>query len=97
MRSTKCSREQRRVVIVVGPAEAELVLARLLNLRGAIARLPEAALLGKDRVAREVASDDADDLVEDRMSLAKAFGVVREMTASQTPQFGRLQQSFDLA
>src|SRR5207248_8074502 len=39
------------VMIVIGPTEAELVLARFLDVRGAIAALPISALLLEDDVA----------------------------------------------
>src|SRR5689334_22303584 len=66
------ARAAKGVVIVVCPTKSELVLARLLDLRGAIARLPVVAFLGEDRVTGKIASDKADDLVDHRVSAAKA-------------------------
>ena len=58
MSRAKCLRERAvRVVVVVGPAEAEAVLPGLLHLGGAVAPLPVFALGGEEEVAGGVAAE----------------------------------------
>ena len=75
------------VVVVVAPAEAEPVLAVLLDARGAVAALPIGALGLEEELAGEVASDEAQDAVED------AAGGLESPAASSAKERGRVRQS----
>ena len=54
------ARATQSVMIMIGPAESQFVLATFLNLRRAIAPLPISAFLGKDHVASKVTSEQRD-------------------------------------
>lgn len=74
-------------MIVVAPAKAELILSALLDLGGAIPGFPVGALGGKEKLARKIAADEVDALVEDFVGVAKAFGVVGEKATAGLPEF----------
>ena len=74
------------VVIVIRPAESQFVLTPPLNLRGAVAPFPKRALLGKNDVAREVASDQREHAPHQCVCLAKAFRVIDKDPLSRLPK-----------
>lgn len=75
------------VMIVVAPTEAELVLAALLDLGGAIAAFPIGALGGEEEFAREIRANELQALVENVVCGLKAFQVVGKKTATSVPEF----------
>jgi len=75
------------VVIVVAPAEAELVLAALLDLGGAIARFPIGSLGIEVKLAGEIAADELKALVENLVGDAEAVSVIWKKTATSVPEF----------
>ena len=81
------ARAAERVMIVVAPAETELILAALLDLGGPIAALPPGAFGGEEEFAGEIAVHELNALVEDFVGGAEAFGVVREEASAGLPEF----------
>ena len=75
------------VMIVVAPAEAELVLAAFLDLGGAIAGFPVGAFGVEEKFAGEIAANELDALVEDLIGGAEAIGVVGEKATAGMPKF----------
>ena len=67
------------MVVVVGPAEAEAVLAGFLDLGGAVAALPVFALGGEEEVAGAIAADGGDGVVDEVVGVGEAGGFVVEM------------------
>lgn len=75
------------VMIVISPAEAELILAPLLDLGGAIAVFPINAFGREVEFAGEVASDELVALIEDMVGGAKAVCVIGEEASASLPEF----------
>src|SRR3954467_10089159 len=75
------------MVIVVAPAEAELVLAAFLDLGGPIARFPIGAFGVEEKLAGEIAPDQLEALIEDLTGDAEAVGIVGETTGASVPEF----------
>src|SRR5664279_2262238 len=67
------------VMIVVRPADAELVLPGLLRLGGPVAARPVRALGGEEEVAHIVAADSGDARVNETLGLGEALGRVVEV------------------
>src|SRR5205814_10211908 len=91
------SRTAERVMIVVGPAEAQPVLALLLNLRRAVSTLPVGPLALEDNVTGEVASDQPDDPIQQSVRAGIAFRIVGESTRARLPKLVGLEECLDLA
>ena len=66
-------------MIVIGPAQSKPVLARLLRLRRAVPAHPELALCGKPQIARQVASEVPDRIVDQPVRRLKPTLVVLEV------------------
>ena len=74
-------------MVVVGPAEAEPVLARLLHGGGVVARLPVLALGLEDEVAGQVGrTGQLDDPLQGRLGGRHAFLVVVEAPPTPPPE-----------
>src|SRR5438067_10565312 len=66
------------VVVVVGPADAELVLPGLLGLGGAVAALPVFALCAKEQVAGAIDADVMNGRVDQAIGVLKCVFHPRE-------------------
>jgi hypothetical protein len=75
------------VMIMVAPAEAELVLTVFLYLACAIAVLPVGALGCEEKFARKIATDKFEALVDDFDCDAEAVSIVGEKAGTSLPQF----------
>jgi hypothetical protein len=75
------------VVVVVGPAQAQAVLAELLDPRGAVARLPVVALDFEDQVAGQVdRARPVDDRFQDGVRDIEPFRILVEPAAASFPK-----------
>ena len=84
-------------MIVVRPAQAEPVLAHLLDLRRAIASLPIRPLSGKHHLASQIASDQPNDAIQGGLQVFVALLVAIEISWTRFPQFVRFDERGDLA
>src|ERR1035438_4899082 len=80
------------MMVMIAPAQAEPVLAVLLNPRGGVAALPVGALGFEEQLAGHVASDQAKDPVEGLMGGTDAFRVAGKYTPPRPPQFAGLDK-----
>src|SRR2546430_1587148 len=72
------------VMIVIRPAKAELVLPRLLHLRRAISPLPVFALGGEEEIARQIATEICDGVVDQLVNAREAVVFVFEIALAKT-------------
>ena len=72
------------VVVVIGPPNAQPVLPGLLNPRGAVSPLPVLPLGREEDVARGIASDRIDRMVNQLLHFLEAGLVIFEMTVAQS-------------
>ena len=79
-------------MIMIGPTEAEFVLAALLNLGGAIAVLPVGALLLEHDVARNIFSDEIDYAIQNLLRASKALLIGTKEAWPSFPELLRLEE-----
>ena len=91
------ARTAERVMVVVAPAEAELVLAEFLDARRAVPVFPIRALLLEKNLAGLVASDELDALVQQLFRQRNTLGVIRKKPPARLPHFLRLEDGRQLA
>src|SRR5690242_10576699 len=84
-------------MVVVGPAESQRVLALLLKLSRPVAPLPVNALAFKDYVARQVASNQGQHLVQGGLCVVIALSIVLEEALPGMPKLMRFEQGLDRA
>lgn len=85
-----------RVMILVGPTEAEFVLAPLLDLGGVVSCLPVLAFALEDDVTGEICADHSNDPVEECMGFEEAGGIVGVGAFACAPEFLGFEQRFHL-
>ena len=79
-------------MIVIGPSQPQTVLPPFLNPGRAVATFPISPLFGKNNVAGEVRTEQADHAVQERMGPPESFGVLIENSGSRLQQFVRLEK-----
>ena len=82
----KPARAAERVVIVVGPSQAELVLPGFLDLSRPIPRLPVRSLPLENQVASDIRTDQLDHLIDQIVSHGKPLGVVGIVAFATVPE-----------
>lgn len=90
------ARAAESVMIVVAPAETELILSAFLDLSGAIAAFPISALGCEEEFAREIAADKLEAVVEDFVRDAETAGVIGEKARACLPKFFGLDDGAEL-
>src|SRR6266704_1374818 len=79
------------MMIVVGPAQSEPILAHLLCLPRSIALLPISPLFRKNDVASKVPSNERKHSIECRLQMTITFLVIVKDPATSLPNLVRLQ------
>src|SRR6516225_2977711 len=80
------SRTAKGMMIVISPTQAQMVLTFFLDLRRAVPLLPVGAFLGKSDITSKLAPDQANDPVEQRMSLSKSLRIIIEYARPSFPK-----------